>query len=172
MIQLSYPYRTTGKIIALIFGSKVMSLLFNSVSGSLIAFLPRRKCISCLWSPSTVILEPKKIKSVTASIFSPFYFPWSDGIGCHDLSFLNVEFKARFFTLLFPPHQEALSSSISAIRVVSSAHLRLLILLLAVLIPACASSSLAFSVMHSAQKVISRVAGYSLVILFTQFWTH
>ena len=55
-------------------------------------FLPRSKhlLISWLRSPSTVILEPKKLKSVTASTFS-FYLPLSDGTRCHDLSFLNVE---------------------------------------------------------------------------------
>ena len=67
----------------------VMSLLFNMLSRLVIAFFPRSKClwISWLQSPSAVILEPKKIKSVTISIFSP----WSDGIGCHDLHFLNFE---------------------------------------------------------------------------------
>ena len=67
---------TTGKIIVLTiqtFVGKVMSLLFNMLSGFVIAFLPRSKCllISCLQSPSTEILEPKKIKSVTVSIVSP-----------------------------------------------------------------------------------------------------
>ena len=76
MVQLSHLYVTTGKAIALtkwIFFSKVMSLLFNMLSMFVIAFLPRNKChlISRLQSPSTVILEPKKIKSVTASTFCP-----------------------------------------------------------------------------------------------------
>ena len=67
---------TTGKIIALIRGTfvgKVMSLLFNILSRLVIAFLPRSKrlLISWLQSPSAVILEPKKIKSVTVSIVSP-----------------------------------------------------------------------------------------------------
>ena len=75
--QLSHPYMTSGKIIALTrwtFVGKVMSLLFNMLSGSVIAFLPRNKylLISWLQSPSAVILEPKKIKSVTVSIASPF----------------------------------------------------------------------------------------------------
>ena len=92
MVQLSHPYMTTGKTIALtrqILVSKVMSLLFNMLSRLVIAFLPRSKhLISWLQSPSAVILEPKKIKSVTVSI----YLPQSDGTRCHDLSFLNVEF--------------------------------------------------------------------------------
>ena len=76
IIQLSHPYMTTGKTIALTrwtFVSKVISLLFNMLSGLVIAFLPRSKCLLISWlqSPSAVILEPKKIKSVTVSIVSP-----------------------------------------------------------------------------------------------------
>ena len=76
MVQLSHPYMTTGKTIALtrwIFVSKVMSLVFNMLCRLLIAFLPRNKylIISWLQSPSAMILEPKKIKSVTVSIVSP-----------------------------------------------------------------------------------------------------
>ena len=85
--------------------------------------------------------------------FFPIYLPWGDGTRCHHLSYLNVEFQASFFTLLYL-YQEALSSSsLSAIRVVSSAYLRLLIFLLAILIPACASSTLAFHMMYSAYKL-------------------
>ena len=70
---------TTGKTIALnrwTFVGKVMSLLFNILSRLVIAFLPRSKCLLISWlqSPSAVILEPKKIKSVTVSIFSPSIF--------------------------------------------------------------------------------------------------
>ena len=63
------------------------------LSRLVIAFLPRSKCLLISWlqSPSAVILEPKKIKSVTVSIV-PIYLPCSDGTGCHDLQFLNVEF--------------------------------------------------------------------------------
>ena len=76
MVQLSHPYMTTGKTIALTrqtFVGKVMSLLFNMLSRFVIAFLPRSKhlLISWLQSPSEVILEPKKIKSVSVSISSP-----------------------------------------------------------------------------------------------------
>ena len=72
MVQFSHPYMTTGKTTALtlqIFVSKVMALLFNTLSKFIIAFLPRSKhlLISRLQSPSTVILEPKKIRSVTVS---------------------------------------------------------------------------------------------------------
>ena len=78
ILQLSHPYMTTttGKTIALTqrtFVGKVMSLLFNMLSRLVIAFLPRSKCLLMSWlqSPSAVILETKKIKSVTVSIVSP-----------------------------------------------------------------------------------------------------
>ena len=115
---------TTGKTIALTrwtFVGKVMTLLINMLPRFVIIFLPRSKCllIPRLQSPSAVILEPKKIKSVTVSIVSSF-LPWSDGTRCHDLSFLNVKcyFSLSFFTLI----KRLLSSSLSAIRVVSSAY--------------------------------------------------
>ena len=80
IVQLSHPYMTVGKAIALtrwIFVSKVMSLLFNILSRLVIAFLSRSKhlLISSLQSPSSVIWEPKRIKSVTVSIVSPIYLP-------------------------------------------------------------------------------------------------
>ena len=73
IIQLSHPYMTTGKTIVLTrqtFAGKVMSLLFNMLFRLVIAFLPRSKCLLISWlqSLSAVILEPKKVKSVTASI--------------------------------------------------------------------------------------------------------
>ena len=76
MIQLSHPHMTTGKTIALTrqtFVGKVMSLLFNMLSTFVIDFLPRSKCLLISWlqSPSAVILEPPKIKSVTVFIVSP-----------------------------------------------------------------------------------------------------
>ena len=95
IVQLSHPYMTTGKTIALTrrtFVGKVMPLLFNMLSRFVITFLPRSKCVLILWlqSLSAVILEPPEIKSDTVSTVSPS-MPWSDGTGCHDLSFLNVE---------------------------------------------------------------------------------
>ena len=100
-VQLSYPNMTTGKTIALTkqtFVSKVTSLLFNMLSRLVIAFLPRSKglLIICLQSPSAVILEPKKIKSCHCFHCFPIYLPWSDGAGCHDLSFLMLSFKPAF----------------------------------------------------------------------------
>ena len=96
IVQLSHPYMTTGKTMALTrqtFVGKVMSLLFNMLSRLVITFLPRSKhlLISWLQSPSAVILEPKKIVSHCFHCF-PIYLPWSDGTRCHDLGFLNVEF--------------------------------------------------------------------------------
>ena len=76
MVQLSHPYVTTGKTIALTrrtLVAKIMSLVFNMLSRSVIAFLPRSKCLLISWlqSPSGVILEPKKIRSITVSTVSP-----------------------------------------------------------------------------------------------------
>ena len=95
-VQLSHPYMTTGKTIALTrwtFVGKVMSLLFNLLSRLVITFLPRSKCLLISWlkSPSTVILEPPQNKVWHCFHCFPIYFPWSDGTGCHDLRFLNVE---------------------------------------------------------------------------------
>ena len=93
-VQLSHPYMTNGKTIALTrtLLAKVMSLLLNMLSRLVITFLPRSKCLLISWlqSPSAVILEPPKIKFDTFHCF-PIYFPWSDGTKCHDLRFLNVE---------------------------------------------------------------------------------
>ena len=79
-VQLSHPYMTTGKTVALTrwtFVGKVMSLFFNMLSGLVITFLPRSKRLLISWpqSPSAVILEPPKIKSDTASTMSPSVFP-------------------------------------------------------------------------------------------------
>ena len=95
IVQLSHPYMTTGKTIALIgwiFVGKVMSLLFNMLSRLVNTFLTRSKCLLISWqqSPSAVILEPAKIVCHCFHCF-PIYLPWSDGTGGHDVSFLNVE---------------------------------------------------------------------------------
>ena len=96
IVQLSHPYMTTVKNIALtiwIFVGRVMLLLFNMLSRLVITFLLRSKhlFISWLQSPSAVILEPKKTVSHCFHCF-PICLPWSDGARCHDLRFLNVEF--------------------------------------------------------------------------------
>ena len=96
-VQLSHPYLTVRGTMALTiwtFVGKRIFLLFNMPSSFVIAFLPRSKhlLISWLQSPSSVILEPKKIKSVTVSIVFPIYLQWNEGTGCHALCFLNVVF--------------------------------------------------------------------------------
>ena len=141
LVQLSHPYMTTGKTIALTiwnFVDKVMSLLFNTLSGFVTAFLPRSKhlLISWLQSLSAVILEPKKIKSVTVSIVSPSI--------CHDVMgpdamifvFEYWVLSQLFYSLLSTSSRDSSSSSLSAVRVVSTAYLWLLIFLPAILIPA------------------------------------
>ena len=90
MVQLSYLYMTTGKIITLTirtFVGKVMSLLFNMLPRFVIAFLPRSKCLNFM-AAVTILSD------FGACFFHclPIYLPWSDGTWCHDLSFLNTEF--------------------------------------------------------------------------------
>ena len=133
-----------------------MSLLFNMLSRLVITFLPKSKChlISWLKSPSTVILEPRKIKSDTVSTVSPSVFYEVMGPDAMILVFWMLSFKPAFSVSFFTFIERLFSSSsLSAIRVVSSAHLKLLIFLPAILISACASSSLAFHVMYSAYKL-------------------
>ena len=151
MVQLSHPYMTTGKTIALTrwtFVGKVMSLLFNMLSRLVITFLPRSKhlLISWLQSPSAVILEPKKIKFLTVSIVFPYICHEVMGPDAMILVFWILSFKPTFSLWSFTLIKKLFSSSsLSAVRVVSSAYLRLLVFLLEILIPACASSSSAFS---------------------------
>ena len=138
MVQLSHPHMTTGKTIALTkwtFVGKVMFLLFHIPSRFVIAFLPRSKhlLISWLQPPSAVILEPKKIKSVTVYIVSPTICHEMMGPDAMILVFWMLSFKPAFplssFTLI---KRLFSSSSLSTIRVVSSVYLRLLIFLLAI----------------------------------------
>ena len=146
IVQLSHPYMTTGKTIALTrqtFVDKVMSLLFNMLSRLVITFLPRSKrlLISWLQSPSAVILEPQKIKSATVSTVSTSICHEVMGPDAMILVFWMLSFKPTFSLSSFTFMKRLFSSSVFAIRVVSSAYLRLLIFLPAILIPACASSS-------------------------------
>jgi len=97
IVQLSHPYMTTGKTIALTiqtFAGKVMSLLFNMLSRLVIAFIPRSKCLLISWlqSPSAVIFWSPQNKVYHCFHCCPIYLPWNDETRCHDLSFLNVEF--------------------------------------------------------------------------------
>ena len=131
-----------------------MSLLYNMLSKLVIAFLPRNKhlLISWLQSPSAAILEPKKIKSVTFHCFPAI---------CHEemgpdvmiFVFWMLSFKPLFQSPLSLSSRNSSSFLFSAIRMVSSAYLRLLIFLLPILNPAWASSSPEFHVMYSAYKL-------------------
>ena len=155
-VQLSHPYMTTGKPIALTrwtFIGKVLSLLFNMLSRLVITFLPRSMhlLISWLQSPSAVILEPPKTKSDTVSTVSPSISHEVMGPDAMILIFWMLSFKPTFSLSSFTFIKRLFSSSsLSAIRVVTSAYLRLLIFLPAILIPACASSRPAFLMMYSA----------------------
>ena len=189
MVQLSHPYMTTGKTIALTrwtFIGKVMSLLFNTLSRFARTFLPRSvfefhscsHCLqwygvshvgdqgsilglgkslgegngnplqySCLESPmdrgtwwAAVTLEPKKIKSSRCVRFFPSICREVMGPHAMILVFWMSSFKPTFSLSSFTPIKKLFSSSsLSAVRVVTSAYLRLLILLWAILIPACDS---------------------------------
>ena len=158
IVQLSHSYMTTGKTITFTrwtFVGRVTPLLFNMLSRLVITFLPRSMHLSISWpqSPSAVILEPPKIKAPTVSIVSPSI--------CHEvmgpdamISFLNLSLKPIFSLSSFTFIKRLFSSSsLSAIRVLSFAYLRLLIFLPAILIPAYVSSSPGFLMMYSAYKL-------------------
>ena len=126
------------------------------LSRLVITFPPRSKrlLISWLQSPSAVILEPPKIKSDTVSNVSPSICYEVIGLDAMIFVFRMLSFKPTFSFSSFTFIKRLFSFSLlSAVRVVSSTYLRLLISLLAVLIPACASSSQAFCMMYSAYKL-------------------
>ena len=155
MVQLSHPYITTGKALALTkwtLVGKMMSLLFDSLSRFVISLLPRRKRLLVLWlqSLSAVILEPKKMKSDTVSTVYLFAMKWWDWMplsSFFECRVLSQLFHSPLFTFI---KRLFSSSSFCAIKVVSSAYLRLLIFLPAIWFPACASSSPAFRMMYAA----------------------
>ena len=94
-VQLSHPYMTTEKTIALTrrtFVGKVMSLLFNMLSRLVITFLPRSKCLNFM-AAITICSDFGAPQNKVSHCFHcfPIYLPWSDRTGCHDLSFLNVD---------------------------------------------------------------------------------
>ena len=160
MVQLSHPYMTTGKTIALTkrtFVSKVMSLLFNTLSKFVMAFLPMGKCLLISWLQflSAVILKLKKIKSHCFHFLPPIC---REVMG-QDAMILVFECwvsSQLSHPPLSPPSRSSLvllfSSLLSAIRMLSSAYLRLMFFLI-ILIPACNSSSPAAHMMYSAQKL-------------------
>ena len=102
----------------------------------------------------------------------PLSLPWSDGTGSHDLGFLKAEYQASFFTLFFHIHQEAQQFLFTfAICVVSSANLRLLMFLLAIPNPACASSNPGFCLIYSAYKLEKAMAPHSSTPAWKIPWT-
>ena len=126
-VQLSQPYVTTGKTIGLIvwtFVGRIMSLLFNTLSKFVIAFLPRNNCLLISWlqSPSTVILEPKKRKSVITSRFFPSICHEVLGQSAMILVFLICSFKLALSLSSFTLIKRFFSSLLSATRVVSSVY--------------------------------------------------
>ena len=156
IVQLSHPYMTTGKTIALTrqtFVGKVMSLFFKMLSTLVITFLPRSKCLLIFMAAVTICSNfgAPQNKSATVSTVSLSICHEVLGLDAMILVFwmlsLNPTFSVSSFTFI----KKLFSSySFSAIRVVSSAYLRLLIFVPAILIPACASSSPAFLMMCSA----------------------
>ena len=169
IVQLSQPYMTTGKTTALTrrtFVGKVMSMLFNVLSRLVITFLPgsKRLLISWLQSPSAVILEPPKIKSATVSPSTCYEVT---GLDAMILVFWMLSFKPTFSLFSFTKKLFS-SSSLSAIRVVSSAYLRLLMFLPPFLIPACNLSSPAFLMMCSAYRLNKQ--GGSRQLCGSPFW--
>ena len=115
MFQITHPYVTIGKTIALTrqtFVSKVMTPLFNMLSRFVITFLPRSKhfLISWLQSLSTVILEPKEIKSVIVSIFSPFAI---------NGNILKLNSKDSCTTLLFIKNHQTMFYTMGSINYIS-----------------------------------------------------
>ena len=125
MVQLSRLYVTTGEHIALTiwaFVDKVMSLIFNMLSRFVIAFLPRSKDLLIAWlqSLSTIILEPKKVKCHSFH-FSPIYLQWSKGPVAMILVLWMLNFKLALSLSSFNLKRLFSSSSLSALRVVSSA---------------------------------------------------
>ena len=140
----------------------IVSKLMSLQSRFVIAFLQRSKHLLISWMQSTsaVILEPKKIKSVTVSTFSPSICNEVMGLDAMILLFWILSFKPTFSLSSFTLIKRFFSSSLlSAIRVVSSAYLRLLIFLLEIFVPASDSSSLAFHMLYSSHKLNKWGAG-------------
>ena len=132
IVQLAHPYMTTGKTVTLTrwtFVGKVMSLLFNMVCRLVVAFLPRSKCLLISWlqSPSAVDFGAQRNKVSHCFCCFPIYLSWSMGWDAMILVFWMLSFKPTFSLSSFTSIKRLFSSSLlSAIRVMSSAYLRLL----------------------------------------------
>ena len=150
MGHLSHPYMTTGKTTAVTrwtFVSKVMSLLFNVLS----SFSSKEQVSFNIMAAVTTYSDFGTQETKVCHCFHclPICLPWSDGTGCHDLNFWNVEFKPTFSLSSFSSR----GSSVPVHFCHNGACLRLLIFLPAILIPACAASSLALLMMYSADEL-------------------
>ena len=155
---------------------QVMSLLFNMPSRFAITFIGIKdaKHLLFLWlqSPSTGILEPKNIKPITASSFSPSICHEEMGPDAMILVACVLSFKPTSSCSSLTLIKRLFScSSLSAFRVVSSPYLSLLIFLTTILIPACASSSPAFVILYSAYKLNKQGDNIQLYCTLSQFAT-
>ena len=165
---------TTRKTIALTVHGPLLAkwcLLFNILSRFVTAFLPRSKhlLISWLQLPTTVILEPKKMKFVTVSIVSPSICQEVMGLDAVILVFWMLSYNSTFSLSSFTFIKRLFGSSLlSAVRVVSSAYLRLLIFLPTIFIPDC---DLLWFMQPGISHDVFRVTIYSLDILLSQFGT-
>ena len=156
---LIHSYVTTGKTIGLTrqtFVGKLMSLSFNMLSRFFLVFLPRSKhlLISWLQPPSELMLEPKKIKSFTISIVSPSFCQEAMGLDAMILVFWTLCFKPALLLSSFTFIKRLFSYSLLfPIWVASSAYVRLLTFLPAILVSVWASCNLAFGMMYSVYKL-------------------
>ena len=160
MVQLSHLYMTTGKTIALArqtFAGKVMCLCFNILSVFCHSFPSKWQMSFNFMAIFTICCDfgaQENFKSVIVSIVSPSVCYEVMGPDAMIFTFWTLSFKPAFLLSSFTFIKRLFSSSsLSATSVVSFAYLRLLLLLLAILIPACASFSLAFCVKDSAYKL-------------------
>ena len=172
MVQLSHPYMTTGKTVVLpiwTFLGKVMSLLFNMLFRLVTAFLPRRKRLNFM-AAVTICSDFGAQENKVCHCFRCFPITYHEVIGLDAMIFIfwMLSFKTGFsissFTFIFS------SSSLSAISVVSSAYLSLLIFLLAMFLLTYDSSSSAFRMMFSVYKLNKQGDNIQSWFL-SQFWT-
>ena len=151
---------------------QIMSLLFNMLPRLVITFLPRNKCLLISWlqPPSAVILELWKMKSVIVTIVSPSICHAVVGPDAMILVFWILSFKPTFSLSSFTFIKRLFRSLLSAVKVVSSAYLRSLIFLPAILISASASSSPAFPMMYSTYKLYKQGGNIKLLCTLFHIW--
>ena len=126
VVQLSHPYMTTGKTISLTiqtFVGKVSSLFFNMLSSLVIGFLPRRKHLLIMDSVTICNDFGDQENKVCYCLHCcPIYLPWSDGTGCHDLSFLKLSFKQVFSLSSFSFIKRLFTSSLLSLSTMVSTN--------------------------------------------------